>query len=169
MSDPGSDPRPCYGCGALVPDMEGSTHRYLGASAGCWAVYGEVLEREYGDFRYGRSHGLTVDAYAAQHPGTPSPQSIRSVAVHLVALFLRLERGARTEELYSARERVASLGKRGGLAWLEPPASRGGITILDVRDAEDPDEHAERVRVWAASVWRAWSCHHEAIRWWATG
>jgi len=29
-----------------------------------------------------RSHQLTVDAYCAQHPGTPSPQAIRPDAVH---------------------------------------------------------------------------------------
>ena len=88
--------RPCVGCGALVPEIEGPTHRYLGASPGCWAVYGEVLEKEYGDYlRYAPVHRLTVDAYAAQHPGVPSPQSIQSVAVHLIRLHLVLERGLR--------------------------------------------------------------------------
>jgi hypothetical protein len=30
---------PCPGCGALFPDFEGPTHRYIGASAGCWALF----------------------------------------------------------------------------------------------------------------------------------
>ena len=84
---------PCVGCGALVPDVAGPTHPYIGASRGCWAIYGEVLAKEYGEYGYPPVHGLTVDAYAAQHPGTPSRQAIQSVAVHLIALYLVLERG----------------------------------------------------------------------------
>src|SRR5204863_8366917 len=83
---------PCHGCGAIVPDADGPTHAYLGASAGCWAVYGEVLAREYGEYRYPSVHRLTVDTYSVQHPGTPSRRSIQSVAVHLVSLHLVLER-----------------------------------------------------------------------------
>jgi hypothetical protein len=29
---------PCPGCGALFPPFEEPTHRYIGASAGCWAL-----------------------------------------------------------------------------------------------------------------------------------
>ncbi len=36
---------------------------------------------------------LLTDAYAAQHPGVPSPQAIRSVAVHLLTLYGVLVRG----------------------------------------------------------------------------
>ena len=133
-------------------------------------MFGEVSEKEYGDFRYARVHGLTVDAYCAQHPGEASlPQAVRSVAVHLVGLYLHLERGLPTGELYAARGRVASLAKEGRkeVFWLDPPSSLGGMTILDVRDARDPDEHAGRVGRWARSVWEAWSPHHETVRRWA--
>ena len=158
--------RPCVGCGALVPEIEGPTHRYLGASPGCWAVYGEVLEKEYGDYlRYAPVHRLTVDAYAAQHPGVPSPQSIQSVAVHLIRLHLVLERGLRPERANAAMQWTVSRSKR--FVWLDPPVSLGEITILDVRDAKDPDEHIERVREWARSVWEAWAPHHETVRRWA--
>ena len=51
--------------------------------------------------------------------------------------------------------------------WLDPPVSLGEITILDVRDAKDPDEHIERVREWARLVWEAWAPHHETVRRWA--
>ena len=158
--------RPCVGCGALVPEIEGPTHRYLGASPGCWAVYGEVLEKEYGDYlRYAPVHRLTVDAYAAQHPGVPSPQSIQSVAVHLIRLHLVLERGLRPERANAAMQWTVSRSK--GFVWLDPPESLGEITVLDVRDAKDPDEHIERVREWARSVWEAWAPHHETVRRWA--
>lgn len=159
----------CPGCGALFPEVDGPTHRYIGASPGCWVVFGEVSEREYGDFRYARVHGLTVDAYCAQHPGKPSPQAIRSVAVHLVGLYLCLERGLPSAELYAARGRVASLAKEGKIDvfWLEPPAPLGETTILHVRDAKNPDDHAGRVASWARSVWDAWSPHQEIVRRWA--
>lgn len=162
--------RPCPGCGALVPDTDGPTHRYIGASPGCWAVYGKLSEKETGDFRYMRYHQMTVDAYCAQHPGEPSPQAIRSVAVHLVGLHLQLvEREPSTEGLYAARQRVASLGKKGklDLVWLEPPASLGEVTVLDVLEAEDPAEYAKRAREWARVVWEAWSDYHETARRWA--
>ena len=83
----------CPGCGALVPDTPGPTHRYIGAPGAVLGALREVLAREYSDFRYASVHQLTVDSYAAQHPGEPSRQSIQSVAVHLISLHLMLERG----------------------------------------------------------------------------
>ncbi len=165
----GSGLRPCPGCGATVPDSDVPAHRYIGASPGCWAAYGELSGKEAGDFRYMRHHQKTVDAYCAQHPGTPSPQAIRSVAVHLVGLHLQLERETSTEGLYAARQRIASLGKEGklDLVWLEPPASLGDVTVLDMLGAEGPEEYGERARGWAEAVWEAWSAHHGTVRRWA--
>ena len=65
----------CFSCGAQVPDVEGPTHRYMLSSPGCWAVFGEVLAREYSNALYMKNHRLTVDAYAVQHPGKPSRQA----------------------------------------------------------------------------------------------
>lgn len=45
----------CIGCGAMFADQEGPTHRYMESSPGCWAVYGEVVAREYSDLSYDRS------------------------------------------------------------------------------------------------------------------
>ena len=159
----------CVGRGAMVPDLEGPTHRYIGASPGCWAAYGRLSEKEASDFRFMRYHQLTVDAYCVQHPGEPSPQSIRSVAVHLVGLHLQLERETPTEGLYTARQRIASLGKEGklDLVWLEPPTSMGGVTVLRALQAEDADEYGKVARVWAESVWKAWSAYHGIVRSWA--
>src|SRR2546426_1032303 len=83
----------CVGCGALVPAVDGPIHPYIGASPGCWRTYGEVLAREYGEYAYPAVHRLTVDAYAAQHPGVPGRRSSQSVAVHLMSLCLVLEQG----------------------------------------------------------------------------
>ena len=34
-----SDLFACPGCGALFPPYDGPAHKYLGASAGCWALF----------------------------------------------------------------------------------------------------------------------------------
>jgi hypothetical protein len=154
----------CVGCGALVPDSSGATHRYIGASPGCWAIYGEVLAREYSDFRYVAAHHLTVDAYAAQHPGTPSPQSIQSVAVHLISLSLQLESGRQPPEVRAAMQRATT--HRDQFVWLDPPPSLGAITVLDVLAVPDAESHCAIVRRWAESVWQAWAPHHATVRQW---
>lgn len=162
-----NEPRPCVGCGAPVPDVSGPTHRYLGASPGCWSAYGEVLEREYADYsRFAAVHRLTVDAYAAQHPGTSSPQAIGSVGVHLVRLHLQLERGLPHGRANAAMLDISSRLKD-DFVWLDPPSHPGDVTVLDVLAAREPDEHMGRVRGWAASVWEAWASHHETVRRWA--
>lgn len=155
----------CTGCGAFVPDIEGPTHRYVGASPGCWAVYSEVVAREYGEYRYPSVHRLTVDTYAVQHPGTPSRQSIQSVAVHLISLHVVLERSFKPGQAIEVIRAALQYPDR--YVWLEPPPSLGGLTIVDVSQAKDLSEHEEIVERWAWFAWDAWSPHHDAVRAWA--
>jgi hypothetical protein len=159
------EPKPCCGCGALLPNEDGPTHPYLGASPACWAAYGDVLAREYGEYRYPSFHRLTVDTYSAQHPGTPSRRSIQSVAVHLVSLYLVLERGNSSDQAMAGIR--GALNQRGQFVWLEPPSSLGDLTILDVRNTTDFAQHEALVKRWAGSVWQAWSAYHETVRRWA--
>lgn len=157
---------PCSGCGALVADVDGPMHKYIGASPGCWAIFGEVLAKEYTDFaRYAPIHRLTVDVYAAQHPGAPSRQSIQSVAVHLVGLCVVLERGLDFAQATDAIRQT--LKRRAEFVWLDPPAPSDWLTILDVAGAQDLAGHESVVRRWAESVWEAWSPHHATVRRWA--
>jgi hypothetical protein len=156
----------CPGCGARVPGEGGPTHGTLGSAPGCWALYTEVLAREYGDFRFARVHRLTVDAYAVQHPGRPERRCIQSVAVHLIGLHLSLELGLRGDEAVRIMQRSADGAER--FHWLEPPAAPGPLTIRDVHDAgADPEAHRRRVRMWAQCAWQAWRRHHLQIRAWA--
>jgi hypothetical protein len=157
--------KPCFGCGALFPAVDGPIHPYLGASAGCWAVYGEVLAREYGEYRYPAVHRLTVDTYSVQHLGIPSRRSIQSVAVHLVSLWLILECRFSSEKATAGIR--AALGHRHEFVWLAPPSRLGDLTILDVCNATDFVKHKAVVKRWAESVWQAWSPHHETVRRWA--
>src|SRR5258708_15611979 len=109
---------PCPGCGALFPLHDGPVHRYLESSPGCWAAYGDVLAREYSDPRYMAAHRLTVDAYAIQHPGQPSPQTIQSVAVHLIGLYASLRLQLPSRIVTAAIGRAADNGQ---FQWLPPP------------------------------------------------
>jgi hypothetical protein len=122
------------------------------------------LAREYSSPEYFEIHRLTVDAYAAQHPGQPSPQSIKSVGYHLVRLCLLLERGL---EMQRANEAMLSITKtKEHFIWLTPPSSLGSITVSDVCKASSAEEHKQLVRLWAASVWAVWSPHHSRIYSW---
>jgi len=134
------------------------------SSPACWAAFGEVLAREYSDSAYFQVHRLSVDAYAVQHPGKPSPQTIQSVAVHLVRLCLLLERSLPMERANDAMLKASEQEKK--FVWLTPPASLGAVTVADVRDAQDVEAHMTAVRRWAQSAWEAWSPHHATIRSW---
>jgi hypothetical protein len=156
---------PCLGCGGLFPEMEGPTHRYMESSPGCWAAYGEVLAREYGDrAAHEQTHRLGVDAYAVQHPGRPSPQSIQSVAVHLIRLCLLLECGLEMNRANEAMLKATESKKQ--FVWLEPPPNKGSITVADIQGASSPEEHAQGALQWARSAWEAWGPHHSQIRLW---
>jgi hypothetical protein len=134
------------------------------SSPGCWAVYGEVLAREYSDPAYATVHRQTVDAFAVQHPGKPSKQSIRSVGIHLVRLYLILERGFSDQAAAKAMPRISS-GKD-EFHWLTPPASMGPTTAVDVWRTNGAQEHIHTVQDWALSAWQAWAQHHEQVRRW---
>ena len=154
----------CFSCGGEFPDIEGATHRYMRSSPGCWAVYGEVLAREYGNPGYFGVHRLTVDAYAVQHPGSTDRQSLQSVGLHLVRLCLFLEHGLQEARANEAMLE-ASKNKR-DFVWLKPPETFGELTAADVAKAGDAVEHKRLVRAWAQSAWNAWSDHHATIKAW---
>ena len=156
----------CFSCGARTPLVDGPTHRYMASSPGCWALYGEVLEREYSDFGYGALHRLTVDAYAVQHPGEPSRQSVRSVCMHLAALTAVFRHGMAPGDATGLLQRLA---EREDYEWLEPPASLGRLDVTYVHAATGPDDHLARVEAWARAAWLAWKDHHATVEAWLDG
>lgn len=149
----------CPGCGAYVEAVDGPGHEYLGTIPGCWKVYTMVLEREYGEYQSPEdTHRLTVDAYAAQHPGAPGPKVQHSMNLHLMSLYMGLEMGASNQAIMEARQRLTESGDE--MLWLDPPKSRGKRTVLDVLRATSLDAHVAAVEAWAAEVWTAWAPHH---------
>lgn len=152
----------CPGCGAEFEPLDGPTHPYIGASAACWARYGELLAREYDRERYDRLiHGLSVDAYAAQHPGERGRRQAQSVRVHLATLCAYFVEGVRDGDALVAAHR--KLSERDRLGWLEPPERRGEITVADIDLGLEDSAYARAIEGWARSVWDAWSAHHAEI------
>jgi len=154
----------CIGCGGLVPQMDGPTHRYMESSPGCWHVYGELLAREYSDQAFRVAHRLTVDSYAVQHPGRPTPQAIQSVCLHLISLCLVVERGLTAA--YATRVMGEATRAKERFFWLTPPVSLGAVTVSDVASPATASQHEERVRAWAEAAWSAWAQHHATVRGW---
>jgi hypothetical protein len=156
----------CFSCGALVPDIEGPTHKYILSSPGCWAVYGMILARDYSEFNYPPVHRLVVDAYAVQHPGKPLRQAIQSVAVHLIGLYLSIEKGMESKKVTQALGRATQFSEN--FVWLEPPKTIGLLTVADVVKSKTLQEYDGLGREWARSAWEAWSIHHAQIKKWST-
>ena len=157
--------QPCPGCGFIAPVVEGPVDPYGGASAACWATFGQVTLRDYGEFQYPNAHRLIVDAYMSQHPGFKTAAGRRSVPVHLVGLLLVLERGATGKAVGDILARV--FPDKRDVAHLDPVPWLGEITVASMLDAPDLATHSRRARAWAEAVWTAWTPFHAQIRAWA--
>ncbi len=161
----------CPGCGVQWPAVAGPTHRYIGASAACWALYAALNVGEP-SMAHGPLAPLLIDAYAAQHPGLPSDQSIQSVAVHLLTLYGVLERGAGVESVLWLRTRGLRSGrtpKHARFHWLEPPAmaALGAVTVADIVAAPSPQARGAAADRYVQAVWAAWrACHAQQLARW---
>ena len=144
----------CEACGASLPDGE----------AGCQGQFDEVLAREFGDYRYGRLHRLTVDTYSLQHPERYM-RSGKSFAAHLTGMWAALD--SDQAEAINREVRRWLHGPRTLPRPEEPPpGKRGELTIEYVLGAADAEEHLDRVGEWARSTWSAWSAYHDLARQW---
>jgi Family of unknown function (DUF5946) len=124
-------------------------------------LFEEILAREFSDYRYGRIHRLTVDAYSLQHPDKYM-RSGKSFAAHLTGMCAALERGDAIA-MNQVVQKWLSLNPR-----IDKPAHiperRGSLTITDVHSASGAEEHVSRVHEWAREVWGAWAEHHALAR-----
>jgi hypothetical protein len=150
----------CVGCGATVEKIEGPVHRYMTSAPGCWARYGELLGALAIAPSLQAARVMCVDAYAAQHPGTPNPQAIQSVATHLINIHA-----------YVVRKRPVSIprisGPKGVFHWMTPPSFASARTVFDVPVDATGEALTAAARAWAESVWAAWSPHHAQIESWS--
>ncbi len=156
---------PCPGCGArYLPQVADETHPYIGASPACWATFGEVLAREFGNVTFGRVHRHTVDVYSVQHPGSDERRQRQSVALHLIGICHWLEHDLGFERLNAITQRLASEDRE--WPWLAPPTVYP-MTVVDLLAARDGPAHVQLARRWAESTWDAWSAQHGIVRQWA--
>lgn len=155
---------PCPNCGVLLPEHDGPTHRYIGASPACWALYSALNVGEP-PVAPGRYNALLVDAYAAQHYGVPSPQAIQSVAVHLLTLYGILEQGQAVDRAIWLRTRPLRDGKmpkHTRFHWLTPPDFTGSLTVADIVQASTPAARTDVVQRYVESVWSIWAAQQRA-------
>lgn len=156
---------PCPGCGArYLPQVIDEPHPYIGASPACWAAFGEVLAREFGDITFGSVNRNAADVYAIQHPGTDGRRQRQSVAIHLIGVCHWLEHDLQWERLNGVSRRMADADR--AWPWLDPPTDYP-MTVVDLLDARDGHQHRDLVRRWAETTWQAWRAHHDVVRAWA--
>ncbi len=142
----------CPECGAPV----------AGGREGCQAVFDGLAAQAFSDLRYGAVYQLAFDAYCMQHPARYC-RSAKSYAAHLTRLCCGIEHDG-APEVYAAIQRWLD-----GRVDLERPATlsrRGQMTVVDVRAAQNPEEHKQLVRAWAGSVWEAYTAQHDLARRW---
>lgn len=128
----------------------------------CHSLFEEVIAREFSDYRYGRIHRLTVDAYCLQHPD-PYMRSAKSFAAHLTGMYCALELGGDRKIL---RRLQQWLSTNPNLKKPRPPAEKGSIHIDYVAAAQDAEDHERRVRRWAEDIWQAYRAYHDLARRW---
>lgn len=92
-------------------------------------------------------------------------QAIQSVTVHLIGLYLSLEKGMDAKQVTQAIGRATQFSDK--FVWLDLPKSMGFITVADVVKTKTLDEYESLGRDWAMAAWEAWSIHHTQIRKWS--
>jgi uncharacterized protein DUF5946 len=132
-------------------------------SPACWARYGDLLAAQYASPERMAFHQLVVDSYAVQHPDGADRRAIQSVGIHLMTLCLFIERGTDPALGTSLHRRMID---RPAFHQLEPPTSRGHLTLLAVPVDGDPSRARVAAYAWAEDVWTAWSSHHQTVRAW---
>ena len=143
----------CPGCGGEFLPESGPVHAYMDSSPACWSAFGRILAAEYSNPQLLHVHRLSVDAFAAQHPGASSRQAIQSVGLHLARLYFQLECGAPAEKANAFMLRVAA--RKADLPQFDRPAAFA-ITTADVAPAAGGARHERMVRTWAETTWQAW-------------
>lgn len=179
---------PCPGCGALFPPYDGPTHPYIGASAGCWALFNwelrvgwsahpdesdatglvaksripPTIARLPAQSEASPPESLLGDAYGVQHHGEDSPQAIQSVALHLLDMYGIIS-GRTTRPGWTIARAIRT---RGVFHKLTPPALGGALTIRHlfpgggVATPVTPNQYV-------ASVYETWmSLHRSTVEQW---
>lgn len=173
----------CPGCKSILPATDyPADNRYGVSSAACRQAFDEIITQEGAQFEYPAGHRLIVDAYWAQHPPRHAIQqelgigerfiaaSIQSISIHLIALYLAIEKKVALNDVALHMNRVlAQMRKQGAIfKQLTPPDDLGSLCAAEVRDMmREPltlDAYEKIAWKWGNAVWDVWKEHHTAIR-----
>jgi hypothetical protein len=143
----------CPGCGLKLLEQPRSPSTIFNSSEECWQLYGELAAYNLSRNDPAFHHQYAVDAYEAQHIGAQTRNITAAFA--LIGLYLAAEHGYTGRQVQLAH---MALGKK-RIAWprLEPPLSRGALTVQDVLQAPPVEERDAMLLKWVASVWQAWA------------
>ena len=166
----------------MYPPFDGPTHRYLGASAPCWAVlnYSVVSgDPDYADL-VSRSRipdrvaaipasanassldSVFGDAFGVQHHGEDSPQAIQSVAGHLLNIHGIIS-GQTTQHGWAL---ARALRIKGVFHKLPPPPLGSALTIRHLFPGDGVVTPITRTQ-YVLSVYEAWmSLHRSTVEQW---
>jgi len=154
----------CPGCGARMTPTEGPVHGDIVSSPACFAAFNALLAAERGDPGLLQFRRLSVDTWAAQHPGDPAdPRAVQSTGLHLARLMLQLDRPRPPQETNAAMLEVTR--HKASLPVLTPPR-RFSVTVGEISPLAGTPYHSEAVRGWASATWADWAHQHEVIRSW---
>ncbi len=156
----------CPGCGVALTPINGPTHRYIGASPSCWAVFSALVNGGEPPLASSPLNTLILDAYAVQHPGVSSPQAIQSVAVHLLALHGVLKAGVSpANALWVRQQAIGKTGssRRNSYVWLSPPSFVGALTVVDIVQEATPSARAQMADRYVRDVWQRWQAMYGSI------
>ena len=130
------------------------------------------------EYECGRPLHGRIDAYGVQHPPHAEIQkslgvnerlvaaSKQSVAIHLIALYLMIEKKMPLDQVAAGMDRVLKSGVKLEDEELIPPSDMGSMTIADVAQAKNCQEHVQLIKEWERCVWNAWKPYHHKVREW---
>lgn len=177
----------CPGCKTILPTSDyPADNRYGILSPECRHAFDEILVKEAELFGYSVVHRLIIDAYGVQHPPHIEVQealhisqrfiyaSIQSVAIHLIALYLAIEKKRALQEISKDMDRILTFMSQRKIVFekLEPPIDLGKIRAIDVRNALytgaeiSLDEYERLAWHWAYSAWSVWVPQHALVKQW---
>lgn len=172
--------RQCPGCKIILPYQDGLEHllnagigRYGVASPECLALLQQVALKDYECGGH-----ASIDAYAVQHPPHAATQQLleisprlvaaskQSVAIHLLGLYLRIEKKMSKYAAGIAMQKLLESGAQLENEELVPPANLGEITVVDVAKATTCEKHIKLTAKWSISACKAWTKYYPQVQEW---
>ena len=133
-----------------------------GGRAGCQALFDQLLEREFSNYRYFRIHRMNVDSYSLQHTDEYGA-SAKSFMAHLCGLCCAVEFGNDPDLIKALR---SSLDGKPAVERPSVSPLRGAITVASLSGISDADAYVHAADRCARSVWEAYSPLHSLARAW---